>query len=461
MEPKHAAALHLLIQDPSRVILDPQVVELLSKDFYWYSPVLRNQLEGKVGEIVVQPHGAEEIQKILGYCHANNIPVTARGSGTGNYGQAVPLRGGVVLDLAHMDRLDQIQADGVAVCQPGVRLGVLEGEARKVGWELRCYPSTIIKASVGGFLGGGSGGIGSVAHGALRDFQTVRALEVVTMEPEPRVVFHEGDAVHDILHAWGTNGIISRIWLALTPAVEWSQVVAAFDTYAAAFDFAEKIATGVEWSKRLVTVFEWPIPSFFTPVRQYSPAGKSLIYFMIAETQSAALETSAREAGATVPYAGKYTGLVSRPLLSDYTWNHTTLWAMRSDDAYTYLQCGFDPDTVRDQMRQLRATFGNEILFHMEFMKNAAGRVIPGAIPLVYFTTTERLNEMIDFCREIGVFVANPHVNYVEGGGRYRADNAQLRAKHRYDPEGLLNPGKMVSFHSESAEANTSGAKVK
>jgi hypothetical protein len=53
---------------------------------------------------------------------------------------------------------------------------------------------------------------------------------------------------------------------------------------------------------------------------------------------------------------------------------------------------------------------------------------------------------MISFCREIGVFVANPHVNNVEGGGRYRDDNVQLLAKQRYDPKGLLNPGKMITF---------------
>ena len=142
-----------------------------------------------------------------------------------------------------------------------------------------------------------------------------------------------------------------------------------------------------------------------------------------------------------------------RPLLSDYTWNHTTLWAMQADEAYTYLQCGFDPGKVREQMRQLRERFGYEILFHMEFMKNGAGQIVPGAIPLVYFTTEKRLNEMIDYCREIGVFVANPHVNNVEGGGRYRADNVQLLAKQRYDPKGLLNPGKMITFHPESSAA--------
>ena len=126
---------------------------------------------------------------------------------------------------------------------------------------------------------------------------------------------------------------------------------------------------------------------------------------------------------------------------------------MRANDAYTYLQCSFDPSTVRDQFRLLRARFGREILFHMEFMKNATGQVIPGAIPLVYFTTEERLNDMIEYCREIGVFVANPHVNNVEGGGRYRADNVQLLAKQRYDPKGLLNPGKMITFHPESSAA--------
>jgi hypothetical protein len=110
------------------------------------------------------------------------------------------------------------------------------------------------------------------------------------------------------------------------------------------------------------------------------------------------------------------------------------------------LQCAFDPATVRDQMRRLKERFGNEILFHMEFWKAGDGRIIPGAIPLVYYKSEERLNEMIDYCREIGVFVANPHVNNVEGGGRYRADNVQLLAKQRYDPKGLLNPGKMITF---------------
>ena len=203
------AALTACLADPTRAITNAQIVQRLSRDFYWYSPILKKQLDEKTAELALQPINVEEIQRILACCYERNIPVTTRGAGTGNYGQAVPLHGGVVLDLVNMDRIEAITPEGVAICQPNVRLGTLEATAREQGFELRCYPSTIVKASVGGFLGGGSGGIGSVAHGGLRDFETVRAIEVVTMEAEPRVVFHEGQAVHDVLHAWGTNGIIT------------------------------------------------------------------------------------------------------------------------------------------------------------------------------------------------------------------------------------------------------------
>jgi FAD/FMN-containing dehydrogenase len=76
---------------------------------------------------------------------------------------------------------------------------------------------------------------------------------------------------------------------------------------------------------------------------------------------------------------------------------------------------------------------------------------------VVRHTTDERLNEMISYCEEIGVFVANPHVNYVEGSGRFRADNIQLRAKRRYDPKGLLNPGKMASFDTANVAIKAGG----
>jgi FAD/FMN-containing dehydrogenase len=445
-----AAGLSSIVADPARVLTQPAVLDRLSHDFYWYSPVLRPKLVNKNGDVAVQPVDVDEVLAVLRYAGHFEIPVTVRGAGTGNYGQCVPLEGGIVLDLSLMDKLEEITPDGVAVCQPGLRLGALETEARKQGWELRMYPSTLVKASLGGFLAGGSGGIGSVTHGGLRDFDTVRAFEVVTMEEEPRVVLHEGPAVHEILHAWGTNGVLTRIWFALTKAVEWVQFMAAFKTYEQAFAWTETVATDAAWIKRLASVFEWPIPSFFTPIKKLVRDGKSLVLLMIAAEQKEALSDAAKLAGGEITFSGSYDGPRTQPLLSDYTWNHTTLWAMKADPAYTYLQCGFSPTECRTQFRLLRERFSQEILFHIEFMKNGDGVVIPGAIPVVRFTTEERLNEMIAFCRSIGVFVANPHVNYLEGGGRFRPDNIQLMAKQKYDPRGLLNPGKMISFHKQA-----------
>jgi FAD/FMN-containing dehydrogenase len=438
------------IAHPDRVLTNPQVVQRLSRDFYWYSPVLKKLLDDKQADAVVQTISTEEIIRILQTCYARKIPVTARGAGTGNYGQAIPLQGGIVLDLARMDAIVEITSDGLAICEPGVRLGALENAARESGWELRCYPSTIAKASLGGFLGGGSGGIGSVTHGGLRDFGTVRAIEVVTMEAQPRVVLHEGEAVHEVLHAWGTNGIITKIWLTLTPAIVWAQCVVAFPTFDLAFDFSEKIATGGQWQKRLVTTFEWPIPSSFAPIKSVTREAKSLIFFMIAAAQLDALQAAATEAGGEITLAASYDGLRTQPLLSDYTWNHTTLWVIKQDSTFTYLQCGFSATTARQQFALLKEKFADDILFHIEFMKSADGTIVPGSIPIVRFASEARLNEMIDYCRSIGVSVANPHNNHVEGGGRYRADNIQLLAKYKYDPRGLLNPGKMITFQPQA-----------
>jgi hypothetical protein len=177
---------------------------------------------------------------------------------------------------------------------------------------------------------------------------------------------------------------------------------------------------------------------------------KAMALFMIHAGQADALSTASSAAGGEVTFCGAYEGPRTQPLLSDYTWNHTTLWAMKADPEYTYLQCTFSPTKCREQFLLLRERFGNEILFHIEFMKNGNGVVVPGAIPVVRFVSEERLNEMIAYCRSIGVFVANPHVNYLEDGGRFRADNIQLMAKQKYDPRGLLNPGKMISFHKET-----------
>ncbi|MDT7815284.1 MAG: hypothetical protein QOJ42_5200, partial [Acidobacteriaceae bacterium] len=73
-------SLASILGDPARVSTAPQVVNRLSRDFYWYSPVLRRQLDGKFADVAVHPLTVQEIQDVLRYCYANDIPVTPRGA---------------------------------------------------------------------------------------------------------------------------------------------------------------------------------------------------------------------------------------------------------------------------------------------------------------------------------------------------------------------------------------------
>ena len=73
-----------------------------SRDYYWYSPILRAALEHVRADLVVLPASEADVVHTLRCCHARRVPVTARGAGTGNYGQAMPLAGGCVLHMKNM-----------------------------------------------------------------------------------------------------------------------------------------------------------------------------------------------------------------------------------------------------------------------------------------------------------------------------------------------------------------------
>ena len=85
--------------DGIRVIDNPAEVRLKSRDFFWYSPLLKETLGDKSADLVVCPHDEADVIRVARAAARFHVPVTPRGGGTGNYGQAVPLDGGVVLDM--------------------------------------------------------------------------------------------------------------------------------------------------------------------------------------------------------------------------------------------------------------------------------------------------------------------------------------------------------------------------
>ena len=93
-----------------QVIDKVPLVKQKSRDFFWYSPVLKRRLSGSFGDLVVRPHSSEELIAAMKLAYQWRIPVTLRGGGTGNYGQAVPLEGGLIIEMTGLNPAETIEA---------------------------------------------------------------------------------------------------------------------------------------------------------------------------------------------------------------------------------------------------------------------------------------------------------------------------------------------------------------
>ena len=84
--------------------------------------------------------------------------------------------------------------------------------------ELRFHPSTLKMGTIGGFVAGGSLGVGSITWGTCAIAATSWACGCITMEDEPRALELRGDAIQKVNHAYGTNGVITEVEMPLAPA---------------------------------------------------------------------------------------------------------------------------------------------------------------------------------------------------------------------------------------------------
>jgi FAD/FMN-containing dehydrogenase len=428
------------------VITEQKVVRRRSRDFFWYSPILNAQLDGKSADLIVLPRSEDDVVRIAAVCARHRVPVTVRGGGTGNYGQAVPLEGGVLLDISGLETIEWIKPGAVRV-GAGAKMSAIDAAAQAQGWELRLHPSTKRMATIGGFVAGGSGGIGSVTYGGLREPGNILAARIVTLEEKPRVIELRGDPAQKVNRAYGTTGIITALEMPLAPAWNWIDVVVAFDDFieAAAFGYEAALADGIV--KKVLSPVTWPLPSYFGALKPYCPQGKSVLMAMIAEPSLESFRSLLGGRG-TITLEMPTDESPSRVPLYEYCWNHTTLQVLKSDRSVTYLQCLYPHDRVLEKVAEIRELFPDEVMQHLEFIR-FGGRVTCSSLPVIRYTDADRLNEIIRLHEERGVFIANPHVFTIEDGSRYkRADADQLGFKHEVDPHGLLNPGKMRSFVS-------------
>ncbi len=426
---------------------EPKVIKVMSQDHYWFSPVLKPQLEYQLADVIVQPTSVDDLAKVITYAFEHNIPITPRGSGTGNYGQGMPMQGGIVLSTHSLKEILELNTT-TAKAQAGVRLGTLEREARKIGSELRMYPSTFATATLGGFIAGGAGGVGSVTWGTLWDQGNVLSATIMTIEAKPKILSIEGHAaLKAVIHSCGLTCIILDVTLALAKAEPWQQYVVSFADFLDALSFGESIAYNDGIKKRLISLHEWPIPSFFKKLveQQLIVKNKSIVLLELTLNPEE-LEPIIKNHQGNLQWHGPHQSYASGTIkLSDYSWNHTTLWAIKTDPTITYLQDSYDQNKVRDQLKARKSMFP-ELMHHIEFMR-FGGPVYPQGMTLLYFKNKQRLNEIMTFSEKLGIPIADAHTHKLDEDIRWNGQPI-LDAKQRWDPKKLLNPGHLKAFES-------------
>lgn len=445
----------------ANVLTQPRALESFSKDQYDFSPVLIKLLSGKRAEAVVVPSTRQELLELIALAVREEIPLTLRGAGSGNYGQAVPLKGGLVVSTHKMNRIMEIntQQQWVRV-EPGARLGVIEREARKHGLELRIYPSTWATATVAGFLAGGFAGVGSIQYGTLWDGLLLDA-ELLPIEENAQPIKLKGNDCFQVLHAYGTTGILSELTMALAPMTAWEESIFSFASFESAVRFAHLVAADPEVFKREVGAYEWPIPTYFKPLIAAGGVeeGMAQVLLEVKDGQSKMIESLASSLGGKLLWHNPNPRYhQSGFALSDFTWNHTTLWAIKADSSITYTQARFDLSRLYEQIVAIKREFGDEVLLHLEFIReqmDKGGPLTVASPVLLRYTTTERIREIHRFFEAMGIQISDPHTYYLDGDARWAGETV-LEGVRRYNPKGLLNPGKLRVL--ETGEQASAGA---
>jgi glycolate oxidase len=175
---------------------------------------------------IVRPSTAQEVSKILAVCNETKTPVYTRGAGTNLSAGCVPTKGGIIMLMARMNNILEIDADNlVAVVQPGVVVADLNKAVEQFGLIYPPDPGTVATATMGGTISENAGGLRGLKYGVTKHY--VMGVEVVLANGN--IVEYGGKNVKDVAGydmtklftgAEGTLGVVTKAIVKLVPAPE-------------------------------------------------------------------------------------------------------------------------------------------------------------------------------------------------------------------------------------------------
>lgn len=412
----------LALLGPRGVSTLDRALDRAARDGSTMSPILSAQPLGRPN-VVCYPKAAQQVPAIVRAAVRYGVPITARGKGTGNYGQVVPRYGGLVMDMTSLSAIGEL-TETTVTAEAGARMINLEQAAWDAGRQLWMYPSTA-QSTLGGFLAGGSAGTGTIVHGR-NHMGFVESVDVVYGHEDAELVHLTGPDAQPMVHTYGVAGIIVAATVRIEPLQDWKCLYASFDSHYDAFPAALR-AAAIEPKPRLLsadcaTVVEaLPADPAFVP-------GRANVRGII---DAAALdETISVLVAAGGRIEAVRTGLAQTMRLSTLSYNHPTWWLQKAvPDTYFHMEC--QGEALVTRLREVEAVYPGGML-HLETGHGTMFGMLNGI-----YRDPEQVYAGVPALAELGVSVHSPHQSYVD----LDADRVRELARTT-DPKGLLNPGR-------------------
>jgi Fe-S oxidoreductase/FAD/FMN-containing dehydrogenase len=200
-------------------------------------PSIIGKVVGGLADVVVQVKDSEELAWVLDFARCRRMPVTPRGAATSGYGGAIPVNGGIVVDLTRMNHILEIDTDGKEVAvEAGVVWWNLEKKLRERGLALKAYPSSAPSSTVGGWIAEGGSGIGAYRYGGIED--NLLELKVVTPEGKKSL---SGQDMELYVGSEGILGFITEARISVRKATDDKPFLFAFEDTASTQSFIDSL----------------------------------------------------------------------------------------------------------------------------------------------------------------------------------------------------------------------------
>lgn len=205
-------------------------------------------LVGSPPDVVVFAESTADVVAVMKFASENGVFVTTRGAGVGYVGGAVPVEGGIVLSVARMKTIKEVNpADGVAVVEPGVITEDLQAAARAKGWFYPPDPASLKECSIGGNVATNAGGPRCLKYGVTRHY--ILGLEVVLADGTVAKLggrCHKNKTGFDLIGMFvgseGLLGVVTEITCRLIPnPPARAMLSASFATFAEAAESVQAV----------------------------------------------------------------------------------------------------------------------------------------------------------------------------------------------------------------------------